>query len=230
MRRATGGNEGDAGNFLCGRRRGAYRFSMSRPGRVLVLVALGVGWAAGAHAFKTVIVDAGHGGSDRGGIPGQQYSEKIYTLKVAAKVAALMKTNGYEVVMTRTSDTYVSLAERCRMANRRKSCIFVSIHFDSYRRKGANGITTYYTKSNSAALAARVHRRLIGALAPDTNRGVKRARFYVIRNTLCPSILVEGGYLTNVTSPYEAKKIITTKYQDELAAAIVRGLIDYDKS
>ncbi len=177
-------------------------------------------------AFDTVIVDAGHGGSDRGGIPRQRIPEKEWTLKTALRLATELKQRGFEVVMTRTSDHDVSLAQRCRIANAKKNAIFVSVHYDAYRREAADGITTYYASSRSEKLARYVNSRMSSALRPKTNRGAKRARFYVIRNTLCPAVLVECGFLTNGA---EARRIQTTDYQQKLAAAIADGVADYRK-
>lgn len=179
-----------------------------------------------ARAFDTVVVDAGHGGSDRGGIPRQRIAEKDWTLKTSLRLATELKQRGFEVVMTRTSDDYVSLAQRCRIANGKKNAIFVSVHYDAYRREGADGITAYYAGSRSDRLARYVNSRMASALRPKTNRGAKRARFYVIRNTLCPAVLVECGFLTNNA---EAKRIQTTDYQEKLAAAIADGVVDYRK-
>ena len=177
-------------------------------------------------AFDTVVVDAGHGGSDRGGIPRQRIPEDEWTLKTSLRLATELKHRGFEVVMTRTSDDYISLAQRCRIANGKKDAIFVSVHYDAYRREGADGITAYYASSRSEKLARYINSRMSSALRPKTNRGAKRARFYVIRNTLCPAVLVECGFLTNNS---EAKRIQTADYQEKLVAAIVDGVADYRK-
>ncbi|MCC6356615.1 MAG: N-acetylmuramoyl-L-alanine amidase [Verrucomicrobiae bacterium] len=177
-------------------------------------------------AFDTVVVDPGHGGSDRGGIPRQRIAEKEWTLKTSLRLATELKQRGFEVVMTRTSDDYVSLAQRCRIANGKKNAIFVSVHYDAYRREAADGITAYYAGSRSDRLARYINSRMSAALRPKTNRGAKRARFYVIRNTLCPAVLVECGFLTNTA---EARRIQTTDYQEKLVAAIADGVVDYRK-
>lgn len=182
--------------------------------------------AAAARAFDTVVVDAGHGGSDRGGIPRQRIPEDEWTLKTALRVSTELKQRGFNVVMTRTADEYVSLAQRCRIANSRRDSIFVSIHYDAYRREGADGITAYYASSRSQRLARSINSRMATALRPPTNRGAKRSRFYVIRNTLSPAVLVECGFLTNRA---EARRIQTTEYQSSLAKAIADGVVDYRK-
>lgn len=197
-------------------------------GRVLLrcaLMALTLGsWPAAA--ANVVVIDAGHGGGDRGGIPRQRVAEKEWTLKTALRLSGELKQRGFDVVMTRTSDEFISLSERCRIANSRKDAIFVSVHYDAYRREAADGVTTYYTGSRSEKLAQLVHKRVVGAVKPETNRGYKRARFYVLRNTLCPAVLVEGGFLTNGR---ESRKIQTAEYQQALAAAIADGVAEYRK-
>ena len=189
----------------------------------LALTALAAGplWA-----FDTVVLDAGHGGSDRGGIPRQRIPEDEWTLKTALRVSTELKQRGFGVVMTRTSDEDVSLAQRCRIANSRKDAIFVSVHYDAYRREAADGITAYYASSRSERLARSINSHMSAALKPIANRGAKRACFYVIRNTLCPAVLVECGFLTNRA---ESKRIQTNEYQESLAKAIADGVTDYRK-
>lgn len=183
--------------------------------------------AQSSPAFDTVVLDAGHGGSDRGGIPRQKIPEDEWTLKTALRVSAELKQRGFGVVMTRTSDEYISLAQRCRIANSRKDSIFVSIHYDAYRREGADGITAYYASSRSQKLARLINAHMASALRPRTNRGAKRSRFYVIRNTLSPAVLVECGFLTNRA---ESKRIQTPEYQTALCKAIADGIVEYRKS
>ncbi len=189
-------------------------------GLLLTLWTTSTGWS-----FSTIIVDAGHGGADRGGIPGQKIAEDEMTLKVALKLEPLLIQKGYKVIMTRRTDIFLTLAERCRIANRERNALFVSVHFDAYSRSGAHGITTYYTRNDSRELARHLHRRMAQKLNPQQDRGVARARFYVIRNTLCPAVLLEGGFLTN---PWESKRIATPEYQQAMAEAVAQGIVDYD--
>src|SRR5438477_8249805 len=85
----------------------------------------------------TVIIDAGHGGHDRGGIPGQRVAEKTMTLDVAERLKALLMANGYRVIMTRDSDVFVPLPTRVAMANSYPDAVFICIHFNSATRRGA---------------------------------------------------------------------------------------------
>ena len=101
-----------------------------------------------------VVIDAGHGGFDRGGIPGQRVPESIMTLDVALRLRSILQASGYPVVMTRSSDVFVPLGTRVAIANSYRNGIFVCIHFNSATRRGANGIETYFYSGQSLSLAS----------------------------------------------------------------------------
>ena len=168
----------------------------------------------------TVVVDAGHGGFDRGGIPGQRIPEKEMTLDVAQRLKGILLANGYHVVMTRDSDVFVPLATRVAIGNSYRNAIFVCIHFNSANRMGAEGIETYFYNRESLPLASAVHYFVAGG-APSANRGVRRRGFYVLRKTNVPAVLVECGFLTN---PTEAQYAQTTSYRQKLADEIAAGI------
>jgi N-acetylmuramoyl-L-alanine amidase len=189
--------------------------------------------AAGAYAGKTsrssgggdgsattVVIDAGHGGYDRGGIPGQRVSEKDMTLDVAQRLRNILTANGYRVVMTRDSDVFVPLGTRVAIANQYRNAIFVSIHFNSATRSGADGIETYFFTRDSLALASAVHHYVAGG-APSPNRGVRRRGYFVLRRTAIPAVLVECGFLTN---PTEANYAQNASYRQKLAEEIAAGV------
>ena len=169
---------------------------------------------------RTVVIDAGHGGFDRGGVPGQRISEKDKTLDVAQRLKRILQASGYRVIMTRDSDVFVTLGGRVAIANSHPGAIFVSIHFNCASRSGANGIETYYYRSDSASLAQSIHRNVLSG-APSENRGIRRRGFYVIRKTAIPSVLVECGFLTN---PTEGSLALTAAYREKLAQQIARGI------
>jgi len=176
--------------------------------------------ASFAFGQRTVVIDAGHGGHDRGGVPYQRIGEKGMTLDVSQRLRRILQADGYRVVMTRNSDVFVPLGTRVAIANRYRGGIFVSVHFNSSRRAGANGIETYYYRSDSASLAASIHRNVVAA-APTENRGIRRRGFYVIRRTAIPSVLVECGFLTN---PQEGRLAQSAAYREKLAERIARGI------
>jgi hypothetical protein len=106
------------------------------------------------------------------------------------------------------------------IANAHPDAVFVSIHFNCASRVGANGIETYYYRSDSASLAASIHRNVVSS-APSENRGIRRRGFYVLRRTSIPSVLVECGFLTN---PTEGQLALTGDYRQRLAEQIARGI------
>jgi N-acetylmuramoyl-L-alanine amidase len=167
-----------------------------------------------------VVIDAGHGGFDHGGIPGQRVSESQMTLDVALRLRTALQASGYRVVMTRSTDVFVPLGTRVAIANQYRNGIFVCIHFNSATRRGANGIETYFYSSQSLPLASAIHYYVAGG-APSPNRGVRRRGYFVLRRTSIPAILVECGFLTN---PYEASYVSSAPYRQKLADEIARGV------
>ncbi len=167
-----------------------------------------------------VVIDAGHGGFDRGGIPGQRVAEKTMTLDVAQRLNSVLTAYGYRVVMTRDSDVFVPLGTRVAIANSYRNAIFVCIHFNAARRGSASGIETYFYSSQSLPLASAIHYYVAGG-APSSNRGVRRRGFYVLRRTTIPSVLVECGFLTNAA---EANYAQSADYRQKLAEEIGRGV------
>jgi N-acetylmuramoyl-L-alanine amidase len=190
----------------------------------LIFVTAGLTFAAlVSPAFgqsRTVVLDAGHGGFDRGGVPGQRISEKDKTLDVAQRLRRILVASGYRVIMTRDSDVFIPLGTRVAIANSYRGAVFVSIHFNCASRVGANGIETYYYRGDSASLAASIHRNVVSS-ATSENRGIRQRGFYVLRRTTIPSVLVECGFLTN---PTEGRLAQTTDYRQRLAEQIARGI------
>ena len=174
-----------------------------------------------AARFNTVVIDAGHGGFDRGGIPGQRVAEKTMALDVAQRLRKKLREAGYQVIMTRDSDFFVPLPARVAIANAHRDGIFVCIHFNAATRAGANGIETYYYSNESAGLAANIHRHVVAGTNSE-NRGIRRRGYYVLRRTSIPAVLVECGFLTN---PTEARLALQSSYRDGLADRIADGIM-----
>ena len=170
---------------------------MKKTGHFLTLL-LAMLWlsASAAGARPTVVIDAGHGGHDRGGVSGDRYAEKIYTLDVARRLGENLRSVGYRVIMTRAGDYFVGLDQRCAIANAQRNAIFMCVHFNSAPREGAYGIETYYYSRQSAGFAAAVHSRLVRATGSE-DRHVRTRGYYVLRNTRVPAVLAECGFLTN---------------------------------
>ena len=191
---------------------------MKRHGFTILFLALIL---AATQAFAvTVVIDAGHGGIDRGGSPGQRIAEKPYTLDIARRLNSALRSRGFRTVMTRSGDYFVGLDQRCAISNSTSGSIFVSIHCNSAPREGAFGIETYYYSGSSGALAATIHSAVVRTTG-SLNRGVRRRGFYVLRHNGRPAVLVECGFLTNRA---EASRLTNSSYRQRLAGAIAAAI------
>jgi len=204
-----------------------------------------------AGLVDTVVLDPGHGGHDNGAASPYGY-EKDFTLDVVRRLRKRLEAAGVKVVQTRNSDTFITLEGRPRVANRLPNSIFVSIHFNSADWKpSANGIETYAipplgappsgqdqimardraTESGHAlepvnfTLATTMHHALMAKMKVE-DRGVKRARYVVLKDAAVPAILIEGGFLTN---PGDAQRIASPAWREAYAAAIAAGILEYKK-
>lgn len=172
-----------------------------------------------------VVIDAGHGGRDRGAVWGG-VRESNLNLRVASRVESSLKAKGYAVTMVRRSDVYVSLGRRSQIANRYGNAIFVSIHFNATKHTSVRGIETFYVGKRGRYLAQSIQNELVRNLK-TRNRGVRYRRFSVLRRTTCPAVLVECGFISN---SYERSRCKTTRYQAAAARSIVSGIERYDRS
>ena len=145
-----------------------------------------------------VCLDPGHGGKDPGAV-GHGYKEKDLTLRIAIEAGKILEDYGVEVVYTRTSDVYVELQDRAKIANTAKVDSFTSIHINSATNNIANGVETFnYTNSQSGKpLSTSIQDSLVNSKVFQNNRGVKEANFAVLRLTNMPACLVELGFITN---------------------------------
>ncbi|RFC46013.1 MAG: N-acetylmuramoyl-L-alanine amidase [Verrucomicrobia bacterium] len=199
--------------------------------------------------FDTVIVDAGHGGDDSGA-RSVRGTEKSYALDTAKRLAGELQKLGYKVRLIRTADRFVSLSERVEAANQIKDAIFVSVHFNSGLKPEADGIETFalapaggssdadgsataasfsgnHRDGENIALATAVHAMVVQGAPSMTDRGVKRARYNVLRGINKPAILVEGGFLTNAK---DALKVDSVEYRAALARCIALGIRNFNKA
>src|SRR4029450_3098045 len=204
---------------------------------------------ANAGKIRTVVLDPGHGGYDKGAIC-RYGSEKNFALDVARQLRPLLQAKGFRVIMTREGDYFVPLEVRARIANAARDSIFVSIHFTATHRdpsatgfeifsftpRGAPSTSDNWVTSNSAsvqagskvdgqsmALSACIYHSLLGHI-PEFDRGIKRARFAVLRQTKVPAVLVEGGFLTERG---ESRLISKKEARGRLAQAISVGIENY---
>ncbi|MES2660559.1 MAG: N-acetylmuramoyl-L-alanine amidase [Verrucomicrobiota bacterium] len=191
--------------------------------KILALLALiAMGGTANAASFRTVVIDAGHGGHDNGGQWGRVY-EKHLALDTAYRLEGKLKALGYQTVMTRRSDYFISLPQRVSMSNRYRNAIFVSIHYNYTWKQNVSGLETFYSSEQSRQLAYHVQNGLIKRTR-TVDRKVKYARFYVIRNCTLPAILVEGGFVSNAT---ERNRMKSAWFRESIAQGIVDGIQRY---
>lgn len=169
----------------------------------------------------TIVVDAGHGGSDNGAM-GAHSMEKEHTLDIARKLRDLLQARGATVLMTRDSDVTLNLYWRPQFANQRHADLFISIHVNSFR-SSSSGTETYYYTAISLPLAREVHAEMIKALGLP-NRKVQSARFVVIRDANMPAILTETAFISN---PREEALLMQDSFRQTAANAMARGIQNY---
>lgn len=201
-----------------------------------------------ATAVRTVILDAGHGGHDSGA-RGPLGAEKEVALDVVLRAKKLLEQNGYNVRLTRMTDVFIPLEKRPALANKYPNAIFVSVHLNKSNRIGGTGIETYalaprgvpsmdeenlsYSDfkqypghardSENIALATAMHSSMLRHLRLF-DRGIKRARFVVIRDAEIPGVLLEGGFMNH---PVDARLIASGEFRDAFARAILEGVNRY---
>jgi N-acetylmuramoyl-L-alanine amidase len=173
-----------------------------------------------------VILDPGHGGQDPGTIGIDGLREKDLVLPISLDVAEILKKQGIEVRMTRDTDIFISLEGRTDFANNINADLFVSIHANAINlsRPDVNGLETYYYESGRR-LAEVIHWNILNSVNID-NRDIRRARFYVLRHSAMPAVLVEVGF---VTGAIDASNLKDPNHRRQMAEAIARGIIQYIK-
>jgi len=170
------------------------------------------------------VIDPGHGGPDPGAVGIGDLYEKNVVLPIAQQVAAILEQHGVRAILTRNDDRDLDLEPRVQIAEQANAAVFVSIHANAIGldRPDINGLETYYFSSGEQ-LAQIIHNSIVQAL-PVTDRGVRQARFYVLRRTSMPSVLVETGY---VTGREDAPRLANPAFRSQMAAAIARGILQY---
>lgn len=214
--------------------------SLVRPDAVLAGAPLGL-----------VVLDPGHGGSDPGTRTAGNIDEKRLTLDLARRVRIRLRACGVESLLTRDRDAALTLDERCERATRAGAALFLSIHLNASRDPAISGVETFivpaagYSSTADAGAVRRagrpvacpgnrydranllfanyVHRGLL-AQTGATDRGIRRARFFVIRNALCPAALVECGFLSNAR---DAGRLSSEAYREVVAEGLTRGILTY---
>jgi N-acetylmuramoyl-L-alanine amidase len=201
--------------------------------------------------IKRIVIDPGHGGRDPGFQDGSQ-QEKKYTLLLAQELRDQLKRAGFDATLTRSTDTYVDLAERAELANRRKADLFISLHWNSVAagRNELKGpqvfcLTPAGASSSNAGgeirdagakpgnrnndknmfLAYQLQKSLVDKLGAE-DRGIRRARFAVLTGAEMPAVLIEGGFMSH---PVESKRIYDASYRRQMAQALLEGVQSYKR-
>ena len=217
---------------------------------------------------RRVVIDPGHGGRDPGAIGKSGTYEKDVVLDVAKRLEKILRKKGFEVIMTRSTDEFITLQKRTEIASSKRADIFVSVHANSSLARRAQGIEVFslrplsrsernesqrqanqdrmfrslkmkrdshqaknivsdmlyvYKQAESDLLASTVARELSRTVS-SKNRGIKHSRFYVLRNTLVPAVLVEVGFLSNLKEERMLKK---KDHRQRIASGISRGVLEY---
>ncbi|MFM1798719.1 MAG: hypothetical protein RLZZ117_997 [Cyanobacteriota bacterium] len=173
-----------------------------------------------------VVLDPGHGGPDPGAVGIGGLRETDVVLDVALQVAQLLQSRGVQVLLTRTSEVDVDLPPRVALANRSGADLFVSLHANalSMDRPDVNGVETFYFQGGRAyELALSIQRQLMAVSPGSPDRGARPGRFFVIRRTVMPSVLVEMGF---VTGEIDAPRLADPRFRQNLAVAITKGILD----
>jgi len=175
-----------------------------------------------AARFSRVVIDPGHGGHDNGGQFGYLY-EKHLALDTSFRLQRFLEGKGIKCILTRQRDNFVPLENRPNVANRIGKSIFVSIHFNYVSYAGPAGTETFYFNSEGQKLASQIQ----GLIAPGLgtpNRGVKFARFKVLRACNMPAALVEGGF---ISTGNDRARVLDPRYRQRLAELIGEGILRY---
>ncbi len=205
---------------------------------------------AAGDKIKTICLDPGHGGKEAGYRVGSRL-EKDYTLRLAFELREQLRQAGFKVVLTRATDQTVELPDRPAVARANKADLFVSLHFNATdgNRSEARGAEVYALtpagapstnargegsgggypgnkfNAKNLLLACEIQRSLVRKL-PAEDRGVRRARFAVLRDATMPAVLIEAGFMSH---PIEGSRIFDATYRRAMAGAIVDGIRSYKR-
>ena len=202
---------------------------------------------SGKPALRRIVIDAGHGGNDSGAKnDAYRLHEKNLTLDVSQRLKSMLERRGYEVIMTRERDVFIPLERRPQIANRAKGDLFISIHFNSAARTTAEGYETFaltpqyqasskysepgrgdnrrYDGNNqdpwNTLLGYHAQRSLVETMG-GTDRGLKRARFLVLKHLNCPGVLLELGFVSILR---QHKRCVPLPFDNRLPKASTTAL------
>ncbi len=170
-------------------------------------------------------IDPGHGGGDPGAIGGGVVKESDINLAVCKKLQPLLLADGHDVLMTRLTDTTISLADIVKTSNDFRADLFLSVHCNAAMSPSAQGIETYFYKTGMKWARA-IHDGMIQEFIGHLDRGLKTAGFYVLVKTKCPAALVELEFISNET---QLNFLIKNENQERIAQCLadsIKGFIN----
>ena len=194
-----------------------------------------------------VILDAGHGGFDGGAVAHDGTVEKDINLSIAVYTKEILKLNGFDVIMSRETDSGTEenskdsiaskkrsdLKKRLSLMNDNPNAIFVSVHLNKFTTSAANGAQVFYgcgkNETLSKMLAQSIQQSICAALQPNNKRVIKKGNenSYLLKNATVPAIIVECGFLSNKK---ELELLKTEDYQRKTAFCIANGIMEFYKS
>lgn len=205
------------------------------------IIACNIGLNSG---FNTIILDAGHGGSDGGAVAADGTLEKKINLEITLKLKDLLELYGYRVILTRTDDNSIhnsqaktlrqqkvsDIKNRFEIINSNQDAIFVSIHQNKYEDSDVCGAQIFYSGNNesSSLLAHCINMSIITHIQPDNHRIIKKSgtEIYLLYHSPIPSVMIECGFLSNSN---DLNKLKNDDFQKRLSLAILEGIINYSK-
>ncbi|MDZ7835442.1 MAG: N-acetylmuramoyl-L-alanine amidase [Alkalibacterium sp.] len=175
-------------------------------------------------AEATIVIDPGHGGYDPGAVASSGFTEKEVALNTSLLLADRLKAAGTNVIMTRSTDDFISLNDRVYTAHKVKADAFISLHYDSVEQANSmSGTTTYYYSEYEKNLADTINHYLTHDVRLGNN-GVRHGNYFVLNQNAQPSVLLELGYLNN---DYDITVVNTHAYQSSVADAVFNALNEY---
>lgn len=192
---------------------------------------------------KTIIIDAGHGGFDGGAVAKDGTVEKDINLNISNTLCSMLKLCGFDVIMTRTTDTGTEdnesssigqrkisdLHNRLKIINNYENAVFVSIHLNKFTTSAANGAQVFYSKNheNSKFLGDKIQKSIVALLQPGNNRVIKQGTksTFLLHNAKIPAVIVECGFISNAAELEKLKKL---PYQQQMAFAVFCGILNYN--
>ena len=189
---------------------------------------------------NTIILDAGHGGEDGGAIGISGSKEKDINLKIVLKLKQKFLESGFNVIMTRETDTMLcapnqqkkkkitDLKNRVGVALKNNDAIFLSIHMNHYEDMKQKGAQVFYSVNSpiSEEIAGTIQKELKDVTDKNNRREIKPAgkEIYILDKIKIPACLIECGFISN---PTEEQLLLSDSYQDKIVEAIVNGIIKY---